>query len=76
MGFNKRYIDEDFIFSAFRNDGAEGVWNLFVKPDAVILTDKTARYIDVVLSKDISKEEKLNLINTYMTMRFEGLIGK
>ena len=76
MGFNKRYIDEESIFSAFRNDGAEGIWNHFVNPDAVILTDKTARYIDVVLSKDISKEEKLNLLDTYMYMRFDGLIGK
>ena len=76
MGFHKRYLDESWVFSSFRQNGAEGVYDLYMKADAWILQDKTAEYISVVLNKDISRKDKLNLIETYMSMRFEGLIGK
>ena len=75
MGFHKRYLDEKWVFSAFRENGAEGIYSLFMNADAWILQDKTAEYISVVLNKEVSKEEKLNLIETYIGMRFEGLIG-
>jgi hypothetical protein len=76
MGFHKRYIDESWVLSAFRADGAEGIYNLFTNPDALILQDNTAKYISVVLDKGKDKKDTLNLIETYIQMRLDGLIGK
>ena len=51
MGFHKRYLDESWIFSAFRENGAEGIYRLFMNADAWILQDKTAEYIDFILTR-------------------------
>jgi len=76
MGFNKRYIDEERIFSTYKQDGAEGVANLYIKADAVIMQDKVAEYIGIVLEKNIYFSDRLHLIDVYMNMRLEGLLGK
>lgn len=76
MGFNKKYIDEAKIFSTYKQDGAEGIANMYVNSDAVILQDNVAIYIGKILEKKLYISDSLHLIDVYMNMRLEGLIGK
>jgi len=74
MGFNKRYINKEQIISAFTNNGAVGVSDLY-KADAIILpTDSPiCNYIDKIMEKKKSIEHKHHLINLYMIQILEGL---
>jgi len=74
MGFNKRYIDKDRIIQAFKNNGAEGITDLY-KADAVIIegNNPVCHYIDKIMSKEETIKYKHNLIEVYMVQLLEGL---
>ena len=74
MGFNKRYLDKDRIVSAFQQDGAKGVTDLY-RADAIILEGNSpmCNYIDKVICKDIDIKKKHELIEQYMLDMLEGL---
>jgi len=74
MGFNKRYMDKERIVSAFKNDGAKGVTDLY-KADAIITPadSPVCNYIEKIMSKEETIEYKQNLIEVYMIQLLEGL---
>ena len=74
MGFNKRHIDKERIISAFKQDGAVGVTDLY-KADAIFMPvdSPICHYIDKIMSKDETIEYKQNLIEVYMVQLLEGL---
>jgi len=76
MGFNKIYIDEENIFNAWKSESSQGVANLFIKYDGHIIdtSSKVPLQIERIMSKEITLDKKLTLIETYFTMLFEGLI--
>ena len=75
MGFNKRYLDKERVISAFKQDGAKGVTDLFIKTDAIIIPadSPVCHYVEKIMSKEESIEYKQNLIEVYMTQLLEGL---
>lgn len=73
MGFNKIYIDFDEIIYAWKEQGAQGIANLYQKNDAVIMTDKQSMMFGVIMEKEISNKEKNNLIEVYIGQLLEGL---
>ena len=75
MGFNKTWIDAEKIISAWKEDGAQGVVDLYIKYDAVIMEDKTSIRIGTIMQKEKSTEYKKKLIKTYMQMMLEGEIN-
>jgi hypothetical protein len=74
MGFNKRYMDKERIVSAFKNNGAKGVTDLY-KADAIITPadSPVCNYIEKIMSKEETIEYKQNLIEVYMIQLLEGL---
>jgi len=75
MGFNKTWIDTEKIISAWKEDGAQGVVDLYIKYDAVIMEDKTSIRIGTIMQKEKSTEYKKKLIKTYMQMMLEGEVN-
>jgi hypothetical protein len=75
MGFNKTWIDAEKIISAWKEDGAQGVVDLYIKYDAVIMEDKTSIRIGTIMQKEKSTEYKKKLIKTYMQMMLEGEVN-
>jgi len=74
MGFNKRHIDKEIIVSAFKDNGAKGIINLY-KADAIFMpADSTVcNYIDKIVCNDDTIKNKQRLIEDYMTQLLEGL---
>ena len=74
MGFNKRYLDKDRIISSFKQNGSQGVVDLY-NADAIIIEGNSpvCHYIDKVMSKNETIEYKKNLIEIYMSQLLEGL---
>ncbi len=74
MGFNKRHIDKERIVSAFKNNGAEGVTDLY-KADAIFTPADSpiCNYMDKVISLDTTTKQKHKLIEMYITNMLEGL---
>jgi len=74
MGFNKRYIDKEKIVSAFKNDGAKGITDLY-KADAIMTPadSPVCHYIEKIMSKEETIEYKQNIIEVYMIQLLEGL---
>ena len=75
MGFNKTWIDTEKIISTWKEDGAQGVVDLYIKYDAVIMEDKTSIRIGTIMQKEKSTEYKKKLIKTYMQMMLEGEVN-
>ena len=67
-------MDKERIVSAFKNDGAKGVTDLY-KADAIITPadSPVCNYIEKIMSKEETIEYKQNLIEVYMIQLLEGL---
>jgi len=75
MGFNKIYINKEKIISSFKSKGAQGVSDMFLKYDGIILKGgcNVCHYIEKIMSKEETVEYRENLIDVYMLQLLEGL---
>ncbi len=74
MGFNKIYIDTETIISAWKNNGAQGIADLYIKYDGVIMSDNVAIRVGKIMEKEISLEDKKKTLETFITMMLDGLV--
>jgi len=74
MGFNKIYIDATTIIRAWKYNGAQGIADLYIKYDAVIMADSVAVRIGKIMEKEIPLENKKKTLETFITMMLEGLV--
>ena len=75
MGFHKRYISKQVIISAFKENGAERVSDLYIKSDAITTEPNSpiCKYITKIMHLNETLEYKHHLINVYMMQLLEGL---
>tara|TARA_Y100000389_G_C17267688_1_gene416307 strand:+ start:280 stop:519 length:240 start_codon:yes stop_codon:yes gene_type:complete len=75
MGFNKIHINREKIISSFKSDGAQGVADMFLRYDGIILESNCniCHYIEKIMSKEETVEYRKNLIEVYMLQLLEGL---
>jgi len=74
MGFNKIYIDATTIIRAWKYNGAQGIADLYIKYDGVIMLDIVAVRIGKIMEKEVSLEDKKKTLETFVSMMLEGLI--
>lgn len=74
MGFNKIYIDATTIIRAWKYNGAQGIADLYIKYDGIIMSDSVAARIGNIMDKEVSLEDKKKTLEVFITMMLEGLV--